>query len=357
MQMKNNDTPMNGYLSKGILGKFYRVIDKIGYTFFNQNSDTMLPGKRLLFINLGLIGDLILFRYVIEDFLELGYEVDILIQDEYKFIFSTSSKVNILTVANYKDKKILTGFYKLVSALWKNNKKYDISYHFRGYLGTGILSTRITKSSQYSIGFATSGFGFLLTKVVPWRLGVHETEHLLDILRTTNIAYNSVNLNVFNMIEHNQNLVSGLSLTPREYVVIHATSQDHRKNIPKPTLHALINYLYQTTRALKVVFVGALNEINYITNEFPTGFNSYVITNGKISFYDLRYLIKNSKCFIGIDSSIAHLIANIEVPKILLWHGLNSLVQWHPLGENLTVIKDNNEITNLLMQIDNICKN
>lgn len=356
MRMKNNDIPMNGYLSKGILGKFYQVIDKIGYIFFNQNSDVILSGKKLLFINLGLIGDLILFRYVIEDFLDLGYEIDVLIQDEYKFIFSNCDKINIITIKNYKDKKIFAGFYKIAFALLNNGKKYDISYHFRGYLGTGILSTRITKSSQYSIGFATSGFGFLLTKVVPWRLNVHETEHLLDVLRVTNIAYNSVNLNIYNKIERNQNLVTELEIIPKEYVVIHATSQDDRKNIPKPVLNALINYFHQM-RYLKVVFVGASNEVDYVTNEFPMEFNSYIITNGKLSFYDLRYLIENSKCFIGIDSSIAHLIANIEVSKILLWHGLNSLVQWYPLGKNVTVIKDNNEITNLLVQIDKVCKN
>ncbi len=355
MRIKNNDIPMNGYLSKGILGKIYRVVDKIGYTFFNQNSDAVLSGQRLLFINLGLIGDLILFRYVIEDFLDLGYEIDILIQDEYKFIFATCKKVNIITVSNYNDRKILTGFYKLVSTLRKNNKKYDISYHFRGYLGTGILSTKITKSARHSIGFATSGFGFLLTKVVKWRLDVHETEHLLDILRVTNIEYNSINLNIFDKIEYNQNLVTELCLTPKGYIVIHATSQDKRKNIPKPTLHALMDYIYQT-RAFKVVFVGASNEVDYITDELPQQFNDYVITNGKLLFYDLRYLIQNAKCFIGIDSSITHLIANVDVPKILLWHKLNSLVQWQPLGENFVIIKNNYAITDLLIQVDNVCK-
>lgn len=336
----NKDQLKNNYLSSGILGRIYHIVDTIGSLVIHREQ-TMPKCRKLLFINLGLIGDLILFRYVIADFLKLYYEIDILIQDEYKFIFADCPNINLITIKGYKDKKIISGFYKIVTALFKNDKKYDVSCHFRGYLGTGILSTYLSRVAKYSIGYPTSGFGFLLNKVVPWRDNVHETQHLLDILNVLEANYGGINLNVFDNITASESLLINNSLITGEYVVVHATSQDARKNIPSYILSRLLSYIDHNSK-LKIVFVGAKNEIGYIVNSFPENFTNYVITNGKIAFWDLRILIANAKLFIGVDSSIAHFLANVNVPKIILWHNLNSLEQWSPLGSNFTIIRDNN---------------
>ena len=80
-----NDQLNHGYLSHGVLAKVFRIIDFIGYRIFSKLT-CKITGNKLLFINLGLIGDLILFRYVIEDFLRLDYAITILIQEKYLFL-------------------------------------------------------------------------------------------------------------------------------------------------------------------------------------------------------------------------------------------------------------------------------
>lgn len=336
--MKNNDGLNGGYLSHNILFKFYRIIDFIGYKIFRRRQFKK-TGNRLLFINLGLIGDLILFRYVIDDFLKLDYQVDILIQNEYKFLFEDLYNVNIITVKNYKDKKILLGFIKILSALINSKKKYDISCHFRGYLGTGIFSTFLSRVANNSIGYGTSGFGFLLNKRVEWLANTHETNHILSILQVLEPSYNSINVDVFDVMGNN-NLFNKFGLIKQQYIIIHPTSQNVQKNIPQAMLNCTLKYLLENS-SLKVVFVGVINEISYVRECLDNiDLSRVIITNGEIGLFDVRFLVANAVLLIGIDSSIAHLSSALKLPKIILWHRLNSFTQWKPLGDNFIIINE-----------------
>lgn len=355
--MKNSDELNRGYLSHNILFIFYLIVDFLGYKIF-KNKPMRIKGNKLLFVNLGLIGDLILFRYTIENFLALDYCIDILIQEEYKFLFLDIKNINIITISNYKDKKFLSGFYKICSALFKNNKKYSVSLHFRAYLGTGILSTFIMRTSNCYVGYGTSGFGFLLNKCIKWETDVHETVHLLNVLRVIQPNYNSLNVNVYDKLIYG-NIKKQFYLQNDAYVVIHATSQNSMKNIPKYILKSIITYILEQTN-FNIVFVGSKTEIFYI-QEFSKLSNRIVISNGQIGFFDIKGLVYDSKFFIGIDSSIAHLLSSCKIPKIILWHYLNSKVQWKPLGDDYYFIDNvglekNENIYNQLVHLVNKVK-
>jgi ADP-heptose:LPS heptosyltransferase len=333
--MKNNTDELNyGYLSHNILYKIYTIIDFVGKKLIKRKP-LVLINNNLLFINLGLIGDLIIFRYVINNFLKLDYSIDILIQEEYKFLFADLHQINILTVKQYKDKKIVSGFLKIFLALKRNNKKYAVSCHFRGYLGTGILSTFLSGVANNAIGYGTSGFGFLLNKQIIWQTNVHETVHIMDILQVLMPEYNSINLSVFDNLMSNK-AVEKYLLADKPYIVFHATSQNDKKNIPKSVLRATIEFLLANSRH-QIIFVGLANEVNYIANCFNKS-ERIIVTNGEIGMFEIMGLILHAKLFIGIDSSIAHLISSINTPKIILWHNLNSGIQWAPLGDNLHII-------------------
>ena len=332
--MKNTDQLNQGYLSHNILYKFYSVIDFIGNKIFKKK-EFKKTGNRLLFINLGLIGDLILFRYVIDDFLKLDYQVDILIQNEYKFLFQDLNNINILTVQNYKDRKIISGFFKILNAIQGSNKKYDTCCHFRAYLGTGILSACLSRAAHNAIGYGTSGFGFLLNKKVDWIEDVHETQHLLKVLQVLEPQYDSINISAFAKLI-SKNILDKYSLLDRSYIVIHATSQNSLKNIPKDMLRSTIDFLL-TTSSAPLVFVGVDNEIDYIRDCFNEN-ERIIISNGKISMFEVMGLASKAKLFIGIDSSIAHLSSPLKLPKVILWHQLNSFSQWAPLGDNFHIV-------------------
>lgn len=365
--MDKLDKLNKGYLAHGILYKCYTIIDYLGYKFVRrQDIPAKLKNKRLLFINLGLIGDLILFRYVIDDFLKLNYAVDILIQKPYEFIFadliksSTSantnakaninvSTVSVLTVSGYKDKKIIAGFFKIFNTLrqWRRQKnyKYAAACHFRGYLGTGILATYLSGIADCQIGYGTAGFGFLLNHKVEWQPLAHETVHLLDILRVIEPQYKAINLHAFdNKLEtwvENVDVLVKYQLSKGEYVVIHATSQNNQKNIPPSILKYTVDYLLNNS-LLTIIMVGAAgDEYKYVENCLLESVNKsrIVFTNGQIGLFAVRDLVKYAKFFVGIDSSIAHLASALKLPKIILWHRLNLLSQWHPLGDDFFIIE------------------
>ncbi len=336
--MNNNDELNYGYLSHNILYKLYRIIDFIGYRVIRRKP-FINTGNRLLFINLGLIGDLILFRYTIGDFLKFDYKVDILIQNEYRFLFKDLYNVNIITVQNYKDRKIVSGFFKILNALKSFKNKYDTCCHFRAYLGTGILSACLSRVATNYIGYGTSGFGFLLNKRVEWLANTHETNHILSILQVLEPSYNSINVDVFDVMGNN-NLFNKFGLIKQQYIIIHPTSQNVQKNIPQAMLNCTLKYLLENS-SLKVVFVGVINEISYVRECLDNiDLSRVIITNGEIGLFDVRFLVANAVLLIGIDSSIAHLSSALKLPKIILWHRLNSFTQWKPLGDNFIIINE-----------------
>ena len=346
-----NDQLNHGYLSHGVLAKVFRIIDFIGYRIFSKLT-CKITGNKLLFINLGLIGDLILFRYVIEDFLRLDYAITILIQEKYLFLFDNiqgNDKIKLLTISNYKDKKFLSGFVKIYSVLKHNKEHFSASLHFRGYLGTGILSTYMSKVSDDIIAYGTSGFGFLVNKRVNWCENVHETTHVLDILRAIEPNYSTIRLDIFNnYLVNTGTVLNKLKLSNKDFVVIHATSQDAKKNIPPDILRYTIDYFIKNTN-LNLVFVGAKHEIEYCRDCVIQPQNERIFfTNGLINFFEIFSLMNGAKFFVGIDSSIAHLVSSLDLPKIITWHSQNILSQWIPLGNNVYII-DNLDKNNVII--------
>lgn len=341
---KLSDELNYGYISHNYLVyTFYRLVDFCGYRLFRPKPIIADP-KYLLFINLGLIGDLILFRYVINDFLQFNYTISILIRDEYKFLFADLRNIEIMTLKNYKEKQIFKGLYKIISRLKQEKKRYDISLHFRGYLGSGILSTYISGVAKYLVGYKTSGFGFLLSHSLNWEVGVHESIHILNVLQVILPVYSTINLNCYNNYLLPEKLfLDKFDLQNKKYVLIHATSQNPAKNIPLPVLKYTINYLL-TNFLDPIVFVGVIGEEYYIREcisesllKYETRFR-FVFSE---TFFNVYNLIARAKLFIGIDSSLAHISGSLNLPKIIFWHTLNIYSQWRPLGTNFYIL--NNE--------------
>lgn len=359
--LKKKDELNHGYLSHNkIVCTFYRIIDYIGYKLFHRQAP-IIKVDSLLFINLGLIGDLILFRYVIQDFLHRDYKIDILVREEYKFLFADVHSVNLVGIKNYDEKKFLSSFIKIIRVLKNQSKRYNIACHFRAYLGTGIVATYIANIADRQIGYPTSGFGFLLSNVIEWKTGLHETKHYLQLLKVIDPQYNSINLNVFAKYQTvPRQILDKYKLLQNNYIVVHATSQNAAKNIPPNVLSATVNYLIAKRQI--VVFVGTIEEKSYISDNLNSVLDQKLVvyTYGDLSLFDVDNLIATAKLFIGIDSSIAHLASRHNLPKIVLWHRLNILTQWQPLGLNYYIIKvegkssplDNNIVVEQIEQLN-----
>lgn len=344
---KLSDELNYGYIShNSLVYSFYRIVDFCGYHLFRPKPISSKV-RSLLFINLGLIGDLIIFRYVINDFLLLDYQVSILIRDEYKFLFSDLKNIKILTLRDYQEKKILSGLYKIVARLRGERQKYDVSLHFRGYLGTGILSTYIAGVAKYQIGYTTSGFGFLLNHKLKWEIGVHESVHLLNLLQLIYPKYNTINLNCYiNYLAATPILQDKYNLSDKKYILFHATSQNPAKNIPQHILKYTVNYLLTHTTE-SIVFVGVANEESYIRQSLQCISNQYMYRFKFIfneSFFNVYSQIAGAKLFIGVDSSLAHMSSSLDIPKIIFWHRLNLQSQWQPLGNNFYILNNESAI-------------
>lgn len=361
MLSNKTDELNHGYLSHNwLMCTFYRVIDFFGYKLFRKRN-LAFQGNKLLFINLGLIGDLILFRYVIQGFLQLGYQIDILIREENKFLFANIANIRVITVKNYKYKHIIRGFIKLHRVIKQQPDQYDVSCHFRAYLGTGIFATFLSNRAKNLVGYGTAGFGFLLNRKLTWQAGAHEANHLGDILRVLNPDYQQIDLTVFNPYL-DQRVIDQYNLVQGEYIVIHATSQDSAKNIPKNVLSNTIQYLLKMS-SLKIVFVGVVAEKAYIEDclhDIREDARIKVI-NGRNTFFEVGSLINFAKFFIGIDSSLAHLASSFNLPKIIVWHSQNLISQWRPLGDKFYILEDlsgstdsKDNVLGLIEQIDTL---
>ena len=189
----------NGYLyqnPKAIL--YFKVVD--GFLKLLPRKKKSLPENpgKILCIKPDHLGDMLLFTSVLP-LLRKRYpeaRIDIAGNRWNRFILGNNPYIGkIYTINHYKaNRENGSKFRKwqeyrktLASAVREiRREKYDLCLFFRAY-GNNLIPIVRKAECGYSIGHATGGYGPLLDRIVPWKLGIHETEHYLEVLQPLGI--------------------------------------------------------------------------------------------------------------------------------------------------------------------------
>jgi lipopolysaccharide heptosyltransferase II len=170
---------MFSYRTAIILQPFLALIDAVGYLlFFWLRFRTLGEPKRILLIRLEHVGDVVLttpaFRALRKRYPQA--RIDVLCRDFTAPLLEKNKNVsNVISwnapwLSNIGKKDSLFSVRKVINKLRKN--KYDLAIDFHGDIRNILLANAV---AYYRIGFGCRGFGFLLTKRIPY-----ETSHAID---------------------------------------------------------------------------------------------------------------------------------------------------------------------------------
>jgi len=308
------------------------------------------PGNisNILVIRLDHIGDVI-FSTPIPESLKAHYK-----GAKITFLMSASAR-NVIINNPYVDeimcydapwfdrrgKKIfeLTRFLKLAGEIRKHN--YDLGIDLRGDIRHILLMAMA--GVRFKVGYGISGGGFLLSRKVNYRQGVHAIEHNFDLLRDLGIAIVSTKPKIYTSSADEETASDimqkdGLDKGSVFMVLIHTTAGYKSKNWLDSRFIELIRILAEKYNAVSVL-VGSEDDGDKNDRILKASGVRGVNISGKTSLSVLSALIKRASLFIGVDSGPAHIAALEGIPCVILYSGTNNSDEWAGIGSKVCKIQ------------------
>ena len=224
-----------------------------------------------------------------------------------------------------------TGFWDLVGELKK--RRFDAAIGLRGDLRENFILW--LSGIPHRVGYGITGGGFFLNHEMPYRFGVHESGHTLDILRGMGIPADSLSPQIYFSPEEEKTLERSLSekfsargLTLKDIRVgLQTEAGSSSKNWPAEHAQNFLKRFACDFPSEKIVLLGSRN---------PDDFSSASVVDlrGKTGLRELFFLIRRLKAFVGPDSGPAHAAAAMGVPTLFLYSGTNVFEEWKSLAPN-----------------------
>ena len=133
-------------------------------------------------------------------------------------------------------------------------------------------------------------------------------------------------IGIFPSQSDTNNILQFINLTiAKDYLVIHMRRDTWpSRNLPEATWLAIVDSLLEGTD-LHIVQVGSAHEISF--NHSPRLINCL----SKLSLTELKVLIENAKCYVGIDSGTLHVAASTQTPIVSVFTSAHHQFR-EPLG-------------------------
>lgn len=310
------------------------VIDTI-LSFFLRKSQSEIPiPKKILLVNLGHIGDIVILTSLLKPLKENYPEIKmgVVVGSHSKMVVEGHPNVDWVHIVdhfkvNRNPKKRLLTYLKTRKQALKEIKKigYDISVdctlHFPN-LAPFFWQANI----QTRLGYTTAGFSSFLTHALPWsNINQSVAYFYLELLKQ--IPQFSFEKPLKPSLHIEKETFFG-----DDYIVLHMGAGDAIKEYPLSKWAKLLN----TLKDEKIVFTGkGAKENQSITSILQSCHTNLC---DKLSWEELVSLIKNAKKIYTVDTSVAHIAAAFDTPTIVLSTGIYPSRLWAPLSEKATCL-------------------
>lgn len=219
-------------------------------------------------------------------------------------------------------------------------RKYDTAIVLHPYF-PNLIPFVFCVRIPVRIGYATGGFGPLLTHSVAWNgLYSHLSEHqaaLLNIFR--DFTFKAQDLLYDLPVNHVENkaIVGGLGLSPRSYVVIHMGSGSCIKEWPLERWGLLKSLLIKKGYTLVFTGQGEGEKIN-VERVIKNSQNCINLCGVLSGWSEFVAVIQQAKFVVSVDTVAGHVASAFSVPYVVLMTGLVNPDLIRPLGKGGDVI-------------------
>ena len=215
----------------------------------------------------------------------------------------------------------------------------DLGIGLRGDARENILLALAGVTER--VGYGITGGGFLLTRQSRYREGVHESEHVLDLLRAIRIRVDVLKPQLYFSEDekmHFEKKLEGWGIVPgRKYVGFQVGAGTSSKRWPARNARSFLNLFKGRFVDYGLVFVGSNRQEAAKIEDF-TG-DRFLNLTGKTTLRETCLLVKKFSAFVGPDSGPAHIAAVMDVPTVFLYSGTNRFEQWKPLAERALIVR------------------
>lgn len=334
---------VNGYFTrKSIVNRTLSVLDTIGKFFFFRWKKRPKPKSihKLLLVHFGGFGDALLLTSVLDSLrCQLPYtEIDLALnRDEYLLLQHDDRISNFHVMENRFQKRYVTGILKTIMDFRRIGKKYDVAVCLRSFIDNGVLPLYFSGITNYIMGFSTGGFSFALDHVIPWNIGIHETEHYRDALMPIcpfieigqpRICYDR------EIALDKVNIALG-DLSP--YFVLHMGSRDRRRTLGVERNKAILSWILEHTN-VRIILTGTEQEAD-LWEEMHLDHPRILPVFGKLDLFSFVECIARSAGVITVETFAAHVGGMCDVHVFSFWSGITDYRQWHPIGNHVTGIR------------------
>ena len=278
--------------------------------------------KKILIIRFSSLGDVILVHPAIRKLYDNGYEVDLLIKEQYKKIFTYNPYINnILLLENYRN------LFQILRKIEKNNYYRILDLH--NNLRTGFIKL------------------FFFYKIITYKKYRFRRFLLLHF----NINFLKNNSVTKNYVKSLQNL--GLNITKKdtEYRIFFKETKNAKRLLKKNMIviapfakHLTKEWVYyeelikNLNRKNNIIIIGEAEEYSRAKK-----FNQKNVFNlcGKLDLNEIVYIINKSKLLITNDSGIMHLGAGTETLIVSIFGSTVKEFGFIPLRKNVIIVENN----------------
>lgn len=238
----------------------------------------------------------------------------------------------------YAKSRSSLSFPRLVGLLRK--KRIDWGIGLRGDLRENALLW--LAGVRERVGYGVTGGGFFLTREASYRRGVHESEHVRELLRAPGSEVPELKPKLYfhpDEIASFDKRLSEFGLRPEgKYVGFQIGAGSSSKEWPITHWGRLLAAFRQRFPDHEAVLVGS--NTRQATDLLLAVEGERVINlTGRTSLRELCLLMTKFILFIGPDSGPTHIASALGIQTIFLFSGTNELPQWKPLEESAAVLR------------------
>jgi len=302
--------------------------------------------KKILIIKPDHLGDMLLFSCVLplikEKFPEA--KIDIICGSWTLPILENNPFINKKLIVDHpfanrkkisKLKKISVYYKTLISLILSIRKeKYDLGLFMRSRRGNLAFLSLFGKI-RFTIGHGTAGFGPAFNLQIPWKSGIHEIEHFLEILKPLGIkaTVHSLTYHIYpskRSEEKIKHILKEKVKGKKKIAIVHPGSGNIMKTLFIDQWKKIVSIL--ESKKYQVILTGSLSEIVFTSS--ISSQNSINLT-GLLNIHELALIYKKASLIITVDSLSSHLAGWSETKAIVYFSGLVDKNQWEPLGKNI----------------------
>lgn len=333
-QLKN-DKPIYYFYHNQFIRLFFSLVDYFGFYFFKDNSLITKPKNKILIINLGGAGDLIISEPLISTLANFSNQkIDLVcLPNQEKSLLNLPCLgqffyCELPWLGGKKGKwQSFIAWYKLIKVLRREN--YSVAIDIKG--DPTIILLMLLTGIPSRVGFSNGGLGFLLTH--PFSQPTNIKRFKIDLVLseafdTTNKEFNrapvlSLPISVESLNYHQKKIVVhlGASMQARSWPLINWSK-----------LLKLLITKYQ------VEIVGNSKDSKALFSLAPE-LNSLCFDHSNQPWLETAKIIKGAHLFIGANSGPAHLAAALGCPVLSIFSAANDPEVWAPPSAKIIIFK------------------